>query len=967
MRRAINHMKAVAGYSHLWMTLVQVILIPVALWAQKIPASPQHYNGNFYLATDPPVYFCRPSGSSIEVSGYVITASELDLASERSDNQNYDGPSVNYYVTTASGATIAHSRYLFRGAPYRRLDSTSKNCGHLNNWEYTNFYGVCESSEFYAFHLKPFAQSGAGQWMFDVDTIRYEMRLGDSGDWTLISSTNTNNSFTSQGKTVQAHIRGMGDWCGDLSGFNLLKFKPQYYPDLAVDGYTPYQVRAIIGFDCSAVSDTVTYQYKVYERIKDVPLQISGPCGEGILNNGSVTVDFANRTGGRYIVKGTSSTELSRSDFRIRLLKDGFTNEVYDGCPVDSVSSTSGNTFSGLTAGDYLVEITCINEDYLYGYTYYDTITIRPWTSDLGLEEKYIICEREGSVTLTLPDHMESYQWDAICYAYTGTGRAATFSEGTLVVATVETPNGCFLRDTTTIADLSGFDYHLNIFDGVINASAAEFSSNWPVSYLQMSWNSSAALAGFVSKPAYQRGSAGVYRPNNSYDYLTVRAQEKDIEGVPLVNLRQDGVMNQLRFFDWANGADDHCLPDWVLNNTITAYNATGFELENKDIMDICSAALYGYRNQLPIAVSANAKLGEIGFESFEEYPAGATGLNQLNNASGNIDLVPGSVNALSQRFHRIPVLIGQGKYALIRQAAITATSLCQDGWVDVDLYVMIPDPATGKLSDFTLSTRAKMIGSNCEEDKVVVELDKDIPGVFNPNECHHWRGEIIVYEDVAMNGYINLNLLRIASDTAHTGKRSLFINSIDHAPTSGPGGPLRDPDGNIIATPKIWSRQHKLNLEYGKTYQVSAWIHHSQNQQYSTSALEVFNKDNKVGVHIKTGEITYFFQPSGKVVNGWQQVNGTFIHQSREPYADIFFESAVPFYLDDIRIFPEDGNIQTYVYDPQDYRLRATLDPNNYATIYLYDAEGKLFAVKKETVEGILTIQQSNSYMKGN
>ena len=67
--------------------------------------------------------------------------------------------------------------------------------------------------------------------------------------------------------------------------------------------------------------------------------------------------------------------------------------------------------------------------------------------------------------------------------------------------------------------------------------------------------------------------------------------------------------------------------------------------------------------------------------------------------------------------------------------------------------------------------------------------------------------------------------------------------------------------------------------------------------------------------------------------------------------------------YIDDIRLFPADGNMQSYVYDPSNYRLQATLDNNNYATFYSYDAEGNLFLVKKETEEGIKTIQVSRSH----
>jgi len=53
-----------------------------------------------------------------------------------------------------------------------------------------------------------------------------------------------------------------------------------------------------------------------------------------------------------------------------------------------------------------------------------------------------------------------------------------------------------------------------------------------------------------------------------------------------------------------------------------------------------------------------------------------------------------------------------------------------------------------------------------------------------------------------------------------------------------------------------------------------------------------------------------------------------------------------------------------TYVYDPNNYRLQASLDENNYATFYEYDHEGKLTTVKKETERGVKTIQRNQSFL---
>jgi hypothetical protein len=58
---------------------------------------------------------------------------------------------------------------------------------------------------------------------------------------------------------------------------------------------------------------------------------------------------------------------------------------------------------------------------------------------------------------------------------------------------------------------------------------------------------------------------------------------------------------------------------------------------------------------------------------------------------------------------------------------------------------------------------------------------------------------------------------------------------------------------------------------------------------------------------------------------------------------------------------------MKAFVYSPVDKRLKsaggklmATLDENNYATMYEYDREGNLVRVKKETAKGIMTVSET-------
>ena len=105
------------------------------------------------------------------------------------------------------------------------------------------------------------------------------------------------------------------------------------------------------------------------------------------------------------------------------------------------------------------------------------------------------------------------------------------------------------------------------------------------------------------------------------------------------------------------------------------------------------------------------------------------------------------------------------------------------------------------------------------------------------------------------------------------------------------------------------------------------------------------------------------------KIINNWQRVDAVFTTPAGSTpivAVRITFNGTQQYvHFDDIRIFPEEGNMQSYVYDPVTYRLMATLDDNNYASFYYYDESGKLFLTKRETMNGIKTITESRSHVK--
>lgn len=137
-------------------------------------------------------------------------------------------------------------------------------------------------------------------------------------------------------------------------------------------------------------------------------------------------------------------------------------------------------------------------------------------------------------------------------------------------------------------------------------------------------------------------------------------------------------------------------------------------------------------------------------------------------------------------------------------------------------------------------------------------------------------------------------------------------------------------------------------------TYVVSAWVRDAS----VNGTITTFTKPY---LAITTNSTVHNLLASGEIIDGWQRIEDTI-----QVLTDFDFSLVLQCatsgdcYFDDIRIFPKDGSMMTYVYDPLTLRLMAELDERNYAKLYEYDEEGKLIRVKKETEKGVMTIQET-------
>ncbi len=212
----------------------------------------------------------------------------------------------------------------------------------------------------------------------------------------------------------------------------------------------------------------------------------------------------------------------------------------------------------------------------------------------------------------------------------------------------------------------------------------------------------------------------------------------------------------------------------------------------------------------------------------------------------------------------------------------------------------------------------------------------------------------------------VNPGGLSSVQDFAHTGKYSLLVDGAKGSYANAYSVPL-----NFAYTGRHSSKYNlyynypadsfKESNEYlpfqlvpGKRYVLSYWIFDPNAATNPTSYTLSSNWGVEIGASVLPVHSTT------NIIENWQQVELTFTVPITATSA--LLNLPAHYYVDDIRIYPADGNMKSFVYSPVNEKLMATLDENNFATFYEYDQEGNLVRTKKETERGIMTISESRS-----
>jgi hypothetical protein len=540
--------------------------------------------------------------------------------------------------------------------------------------------------------------------------------------------------------------------------------------------------------------------------------------------------------------------------------------------------------------------------------------------------------------------------------------------------------------------------------DSILSSSAVRYSDGWTLDFNQVrGLNPTSLGVGQLGYNPYSLGEKGIFRPYQNYVYVENRMQNQEgsittlANGNALIgtNISRDGTFDTMPIFQWGDPFfPPYCIPQWRLTNTITEYSPLGYELENKNILNQYSSALYSYEGKLAAAVAGNARVGEVAMEGFEEYANNSStnisqpsnqnngantsnAISQTNSSTGNFTFLNGiSGTSAETVYYPVDVLFAQGTMVMINMDPLTFASFGATS-VKIDAQGAASYLPTTPLCNYedkvgtyavTGTGTSNFVGSMMPY--ATLSLAAPAPGFTTCNDPYRcWTGTVYIPVSRPMSGSYASTFV---TKRAHTGAACMMSGTTEDV-----------------------FPQYDLKLQPDSQYVLSAWVSSPFTDGFAVNVLDNYIANatgciagtNGWGIDIGYGTPSSTTMPTAlgfktiapipgmEPIEGWRRVTAIIkvphnltpdqvLHIGIRPLQTTLAEGpiTVQMYFDDFRIEPYNASLKTYVYDPIDYKLKAVLDENNHAALYSYDAQGNLFLVKKETQRGIMTVQESRS-----
>lgn len=135
----------------------------------------------------------------------------------------------------------------------------------------------------------------------------------------------------------------------------------------------------------------------------------------------------------------------------------------------------------------------------------------------------------------------------------------------------------------------------------------------------------------------YRKGLLGNFFSHRNLVYYGSRAESSVLQPT---DISRNGFLDGFKLY-WDFNSINNLVPDvsnakWVWNSQVTRLNSKGMELENRNALNIYTAAQYGFNKSMPVAIANNSRYREMCNESFEDgdyaetINGGASGLKCL-------------------------------------------------------------------------------------------------------------------------------------------------------------------------------------------------------------------------------------------------------------------------------------------------------------------------------------------------
>lgn len=232
---------------------------------------------------------------------------------------------------------------------------------------------------------------------------------------------------------------------------------------------------------------------------------------------------------------------------------------------------------------------------------------------------------------------------------------------------------------------------HDNIFSKVLQASAVEYSDDWKTfceCFIDTTGTS-------TTINPYVLGNKGIWRPKASYVHLSGRSQAKENNNT---NIREDGMFTSFNPFYRYQNTWLIDRQNWTYTSSVVDFSPFGQALETIDALNRYSSSVYGYNQTLPVAVAANSRYRQLGFDGFEDYA--------FQNCSDNHFRLGG--NALVQHeahSGHFAVKVSQNNPI---ELSVVLDELCEQKECDIDVQVL-----SSTVSESQVLYELTPIGSN--------------------------------------------------------------------------------------------------------------------------------------------------------------------------------------------------------------------------------------------------------------